>query len=171
MLLDALSHDRARNELVAADVVSEAEQGNRCLVLTERREHATQLADVIGRETAVATALGSMPVGRKREALRQFRDGEVSVLVVTEQLMGPGFDPSHVTRLFLALPQSLENIRQRLSVLGAADADGVLRVYDYVDELVPRLRTMAQTRRRYYRKTKTTLNPDAMQLQLPFDEE
>jgi hypothetical protein len=166
-LLDALSHDPARNRLVAGDVVAEARQGNRCLVLTARREHAAELAEHIGRGVAVAIATGSMAVGRRREALRQFREGEVRVLVVTEQLMGPGFDPAHVSRLFLALPLKPDGqLRHLLAVVSRGDA---VRVYDYVDDRVPRLQNMAQARRRYYRKTKTTLNPDAMQLRLPFE--
>lgn len=170
LLLDALARDLPRNELVAHDVVAEAREHHPCLVLTARREHATMLATLVGRDVRVATAIGSMPIGRRREAVRQFHDGEVEVLVVTEQLMGAGFDASNVARLFLALPLKVDGqLRQMLTVLSrAAIGERLVRVYDYVDEQVSRLRNMAQTRRRYYRKTMTTLNPDAMQLQLPF---
>lgn len=171
-MLDALARDGARNDLVAHDVASEARAGKRSLVLTGRREHAQALTDKLtALGVAVTLATGAIAKGRRRlEALDDLREGRVSVLVVTEQILGPGFHPESVDRLFLAAPLRSEGqMRQTIALLQrGVDSSDLLRLYDYVDEAVPKLKSLAAGRRRFYAKTRTTLNPDAVQLLLPF---
>jgi hypothetical protein len=167
-LVEALAHDERRNDLVKRDVIAEARAGHSCLVFTARREHATQLAQLIAEQIGVASAIGSMPPHKRREALRSFRDGDVPVLVVTEQLLGAGFDCPHLSRVFLAHPIKSEGqLRPIINlIMRHASNNGMPRVYDYVDENVPRLASMGRVRRRFYRREHTTLNPDATQLKL-----
>lgn len=174
LMLDALARDGARNELVAQDVAGEARAGKRCLVLTGRREHAQALSERLSAlGVPVSLATGAVAKGRRRlEALDDLREGRVSVLVVTEQILGPGFHPALVDRLFLVAPLRSEGqMRQTIALLQrGADSSELLRLYDYVDEAVPKLKSLAAGRRRFYGKTRTTLNPDAVQLLLPFDD-
>lgn len=171
-MLDALARDSARNELVALDVAAEAQAGGRCLVLTARREHAQALTErLVALGLSVALATGAVTKGRRRlEALDDLREGRISVLVVTEQILGPGFHPESIDRLFLAAPLRSEGqMRQTIALLQrGVDTSDLLRMYDYLDEAVPKLKTLAAGRRRFYGKTRTTLNPDAVQLLLPF---
>ncbi len=171
-LLDALSQDTVRNRLIVDDVVAQARLGVRCVVLTARREHATGLSARIGEYVPVATATGGSPLPKRCEALADVREGRSSVLVATDGLVGPGFDPGPVSCLFLALPIKEEgHLHVLLNWLTrAGNAQGQVRVYDYADERVPRLARMLGARRRYYRRTATTLNPDEMQPYLPFSD-
>ena len=182
-LLLALSHDSARNALVAGDVLAEARAGESCLVYTARREHALELSEILERRqhslelsdpltprVVIATAIGTIPSTQRRETLRRFRNREVSVLVATEQLIGAGFDCPHLSRAFLAFPVKSEGqLRPYLqSLLRHPQENSLPRVYDYVDERVHLLDSMGRTRRRLYQRENTTLNHDAMQLRLPF---
>lgn len=182
-LLDAISHDPARNALVAGDVWAEARAGESCLVYTARREHALELSEILARKqealepgegpatrVVVATAIGTMSTTQRRETLRRFRSREVSILVATEQLIGAGFDCPHLSRVFLAFPVKSEGqLRPYLqSLLRHPQEKGLPRVYDYLDEKVALLDSMGRTRRRLYQRENTTLNYDAMQLRLPF---
>ena len=184
-LMVALSHDAERNALVVGDVLSEAHQGASCLVYTARREHAQMLADLLEQRqqalrralphtppVVIATATGGLPETQRRAALRQFRDGRAQVLVVTEQLIGAGFDCPLLTRVFLAFPvRAVGPLRTYLQpLLRHAQGDTLPRVYDYVDPHVVLLDAMGRTRRRHYQRENTTLNYDAMQLRLPFVE-
>lgn len=170
-LLEALASDARRNALVVRDVVAEARSGQACLVYTARRDHAQSLAEQIGREVPVAVAVGNASVPQRREALRRFRDGEANVIVVTEQLASTALEVPHLSRVFLVFPLRSESLlRQCLARLTRPAAGKTsARVYDYLDEHVPRLETMARARRRFYRREHTTLNADATQLRLPFE--
>lgn len=171
-LLDALACDASRIDRVCGDVVAEASRGRRCVVLTARQRHAQAIVDELTRrgiDTALVT--GSVAGRPRLEAFRAFHEGRAPVLVVMDQLLGPGFDPASTSCVFLATPVSSEGLlRQILSFLQRGGEAVDTRLYDYVDEAVPRLARMAAKRRRIYASTRTTLNPDAMQLRLPFDD-
>lgn len=151
-LQEALAKCESRNRLICGDVVEAVGQGRSPLVLTERTEHLTELADRLRPSVPqVITLQGGM--GRKalREALSRLAataDPGGRVLLATGRYIGEGFDDPRLDTLFLALPVSWRGtIAQyvgRLHRLCAGKRE--VRVYDYADLDVPMLARMFDRR-------------------------
>ncbi|NDD26716.1 MAG: hypothetical protein EB084_00410 [Proteobacteria bacterium] len=168
-LIDAISHDGARNEMVVDDAVHECVSQSPpglCLVLTTRKEHARVLqAGLESRGVASAVLTGDLGRSDRHATLERVRASQVSALVVIDSMLGAGFDASAVTRLLLAAPPRSEGQVQRIM----ERFKNLTRLYDYVDDAVPALSRRAASRRRLYVQSRTDLNADATQLRLPFD--
>lgn len=151
-LQEALAHCDSRNAMICEDVLEALRNGRSPLVLTERTEHLTELADQLRpRVSQVITLQGGM--GRKalRAALSRLAEPAAAgsrVLLATGKYIGEGFDDPPLDTLFLALPVSWRGtIAQyvgRLHRLHAGKRE--VRVYDYADLDVPMLSRMFDRR-------------------------
>lgn len=155
-VLSELTEDAARNQLIARDVIREAANGGGiCLVLTDRREHCSALAELIspsGVEVAILT--GDVYNGSRKAIVDQLNAGSIKVLVATGQLIGEGFDCRELTTLFLATPIKFDGrLTQYLGrVLRPAPGKDKAKVYDYCDVHVGVLAASARARQQVYRK-------------------
>jgi len=155
-VLSELTEDAARNQLIARDVIREATNGGGiCLVLTDRREHCSALAELIspsGVEVAILT--GDVSNGSRKAIVDQLNAGSIKVLVATGQLIGEGFDCRELTTLFLATPIKFDGrLTQYLGrVLRPAPGKDKAKVYDYCDVHVGVLAASARARQQVYRK-------------------
>ena len=152
----ALVGDRARNEMIAQDLIRAARQGRSPLVLTGRTEHLAHFEEKLsGVVRNVFVLKGGM--GRKQrraisEALAAVPEGEQRVILATGSYIGEGFDDARLDTLFLAMPISWKGTLQqyvgRLHRLH--DNKRVVEVYDYIDANVKMLARMYERRRRGY---------------------
>ena len=155
-VLSELTEDVARNQLIARDVIREAANGGGiCLVLTDRREHCSALAELIspsGIEVAILT--GDVSNGSRKAIVDQLNAGSIKVLVATGQLIGEGFDCKELSTLFLATPIKFDGrLTQYLGrVLRPAPGKDKAKVYDYCDVHVGVLAASARARQQVYRK-------------------
>ena len=155
-VLSELTEDEDRNQLIAKDVIREATNGGGiCLVLTDRREHCSALAELIspsGIETAILT--GEVSNGSRRDIVERLSAGTIKVLVATGQLIGEGFDCKGLSTLFLATPIKFDGrLTQYLGrVLRPAPGKDKAKVYDYCDVHVGVLAASARARQQVYRK-------------------
>ncbi|RJR42492.1 MAG: DEAD/DEAH box helicase [Desulfobacteraceae bacterium] len=153
-MLSELTEDRARNSLIAADVVKEARNGGGiCLVLSDRKGHCQDLADLIqGRGVPVEILTGDTANGRRQEIVERLNAGAVKVLVATGQLIGEGFDCKALSTLFLATPIKFSGrlIQYLGRVLRPAPGKDKARVFDYIDTRIGVLRAAAKARSRVY---------------------
>jgi superfamily II DNA or RNA helicase/very-short-patch-repair endonuclease len=155
-LYQELIADEERNRLICQDVVQAVGEGRSPLVLTERNEHLSTLADRLGSEVQHLIVLrGGI---RKSELdaiqgrLAAIPAGETRLLLATGRYIGEGFDDARLDTLFLTLPVSWHGtIAQYVGRLHRLyDSKREVRVYDYTDFNVPMLARMFDRRCRGY---------------------
>ena len=141
-----------RNALICDDVISALSDGRSPLVLTERTEHITVLADLIRPHTPHLIVLqGGM--GRKflREAIAQLAAvpaDESRVVIATGKFIGEGFDDSRLDTLFLTMPVSWRGIIAQYAgrLHRLHDGKHEVRIHDYADLDIPMLSRMFDKR-------------------------
>jgi very-short-patch-repair endonuclease len=151
-LYEELSVSPARNELICNDVIAVAKAGRFPLVLTERTEHLSFLAQRLSAAIPhVITLQGGMSRRQLQvamSALASVSEKEERVLVATGKYIGEGFDEPRLDTLFLALPISwrgtIAQYAGRLHRLH--DGKREVRIYDYADLNVPMLARMFDRR-------------------------
>jgi superfamily II DNA or RNA helicase len=153
----ALTEDKNRNALIAADVLDALAQGKSPVIITERTDHLDRLAELLRTRTQHVVVLrGGMGVRQRREAnalLEHIPLDESRVLVATGRYLGEGYDDARLDALFLCLPISwkgtVAQYAGRLHRLNDMKKEVV--IYDYLDDNVPMLLKMFTRRQRGYR--------------------
>ncbi len=141
-----------RNAMIRDDVISALSEGRSPLVLTERTEHITALADLIRPHVPHLIILqGGM--GRKllREAIAQLAAvpaDETRVVIATGKFIGEGFDDSRLDTLFLTMPVSWSGIIAQYAgrLHRLHDGKHEVRIHDYADLDIPMLSRMFDKR-------------------------
>ncbi|VFN03858.1 MAG: Helicase conserved C-terminal domain-containing protein, partial [Candidatus Kentron sp. G] len=147
-----LMESNQRNRRITDDVAANIEAGGHPLVLTERREHAGRIAEMLTERGFRAVVLrGAMRAGEQKTANEQLP--EVQVIVATGKYIGEGFDLPRLDTLFLALPISWKGSLVQYAGRIHRESVGKTRVtvYDYVDCALPMLERMYRKRERGYR--------------------
>ncbi len=136
IMTDFIMHNDKRNHMVVGDVLEEAAQDNICIVLSNRKAHCEVLHNLISigwDKTGIAT--GNYSKKYVDEQIAKLNNGEITVLVCTDQLLGEGFDYAPLNRAFLAAPfraeAKCEQIIGRIQRPAPGKKDAI--VYDYVD--------------------------------------
>lgn len=155
-LYEALVGDERRNRLICDDVLEAVRAGRSPVVLTERTEHLSKLAEALTRVVRNVVVLqGGM--GKKALAATLARvaaipQNEERVVLATGRFLGEGFDDPRLDTLFLTLPISwrgtVAQYAGRLHRLH--DGKREVRIYDYADLDVPMLSRMFDRRCRGY---------------------
>jgi superfamily II DNA or RNA helicase len=153
-MLSQLTQDSARNLQIASDVVREARNGGgTCLVLTDRKEHAATLRDLLTGQGIDATVLtGDTPKKDRETTVDRLNAGQIKVLCATGQLIGEGFDAKGLQTLFLATPIRFDGrvLQYMGRILRPAPGKSEAVLYDYVDQ-VGVLQAAARARARTYK--------------------
>lgn len=152
----ALSMDEKRNTLIFDDVLKTLDEQRSPVIITERKDHAHQLAERLSRFARNVLLLhGGMGVRQRREImqrLEEIAETEERVLIATGRYIGEGFDDARLDTLFLAMPVSWKGVlAQYVGRLHRPNpAKREVLVYDYVDYAVPMLKRMSEKRLRGY---------------------
>ena len=152
----ALTHDKARNDMIFKDLLEAIKRGRSPLVLTERTEHLKLLASRLENSVKNIIVLqGGMGVKQRKEImvrLLNIPENEERVLIATGRYIGEGFDDARLDTLFLALPISWKGtVQQYVGRLHRLhDQKKEVVVYDYVDGCVPMMAAMFDKRQRGY---------------------
>lgn len=126
-----------RNHTIVGDVLTEAAiPGNVCLVTSDRKAHCETLYDLISigwDKTGIAT--GDYTKKYVAEQIEKLNNGEITVLVCTNQLLGEGFDYPPLNRAFITTPfraeAKCEQLIGRIQRPAPGKTDAI--VYDYID--------------------------------------
>jgi superfamily II DNA or RNA helicase len=152
----ALFTNQERNRQIVADITQAVREGRTPLVLTNRTDHLERLASGLSEIQDVLILKGGM--GKKQRAaiaerLASIPDGAPRVLLATGSYIGEGFDDSRLDTLFLTMPISWHGTLQQYvgRLHRIHHGKKIVRVFDYVDELVPMLGRMYEKRLRGYR--------------------
>jgi len=136
ILRDNIISNDKRNGMIVSDVLSEAHKGNFCIVTSDRKKHCETLHDLISigwEKTGIAT--GNYTKKKVEEAIEKLENGETTVLVCTNQMLGEGFDFPPLNRAFIASPfraeAKCEQLVGRIQRPAPGKRDAI--IYDYVD--------------------------------------
>lgn len=146
-----LMTDDKRNKLIISDVQSALKQGRTPIVLTERREHAEILGELLAQKKIRFQLLrGGMKAKEREQAMAALED--IQVLVATGKYIGEGFDLPKLDTLFLALPISWKGtlVQYVGRIQRLFEGKEKVIVFDYVDTSLPMLQRMYQKRAKGY---------------------
>ena len=151
-MLKALTQDQARNEIIAADIHQQAEQGRVALVVSDRVAHLVRLAELAGVPgTRILTGRASK--NERLEIVADLRVGKVPTLFSTLALIGEGFDCPALDSLLITTPVRFRGrLKQVIGRVLRPAAGKIPVVIDYHDSRVGLLSYQAKCRRRVYRE-------------------
>jgi superfamily II DNA or RNA helicase len=152
----ALVTNEERNRQIAGDILQAVHEGRSPLVLTNRTDHIQRLASALSDTHHVLILKGGMGKKQRKaiaEKLASIPDGTPRVLLATGSYIGEGFDDSRLDTLFLTMPISWRGTLQQYvgRLHRIHEGKKVVRVFDYVDALVPMLGRMYEKRLKGYR--------------------
>ena len=155
-LYAAITKNMNRNALLVEDTIKLVRAGRSPILLTERKEHAAQLAMLLEPQVQnVFLMVGSDKPKEKREklgALQATPANEEVVVVATGKYIGEGFDSPRLDTLLLAMPISWKGTLAQYAGRLHRNYEGKreVRIYDYVDIRIPMLERMYHKRLKGY---------------------
>ncbi len=151
ILAKVLTFDTNRNQLITADIATEAKAGKKCLVLTERKEQIGIFTEYLKQNFELIALSGDLTPKKRQERLAQIQSGHYQIILATGQLIGEGTHFDHLDCLFLVYPFSFEG--KLIQYIGRLlHSQGIKQVYDYRDIQIEYLERMFKKRRKYYEK-------------------
>ena len=151
-----LMKSELRNGLIISDALKNIERGRKPIILTERKEHAKALKELLtGKCQNVIVLTGAASAKEKREtmqALDAIPDEEPLIVIATGKYVGEGFDYPRLDTLFLALPIAWKGKVAQYAGRLHRNYPGKKEVliYDYADIHIPVLERMYQKRLKSY---------------------
>lgn len=152
-----ISESNYRNELIVSDIIESINNGRNPLVLTERKSHIDQLAQLMeDKDFEVIILSGNLKSKERKESLRKIEsleDGDRFVLVATGKLIGEGFDEARLDTLFITMPIAWKGTIAQYAGRLHRNYKGKneVLIYDYVDVHIPVLERMYHKRLTAYR--------------------
>lgn len=156
-IFTVLVADEQRNALILADVRRAIQEGRSPVLITERKEHLDILTDSLRSDMNHLIVLsGSLSAKERRETMARLAaipENEVRLIAATGRYLGEGFDDPRLDTLILAMPFSWKGTIVQYAGRLHREHPGKqeVRVYDYVDDNVPKLLRMHKKRLRGFR--------------------
>ena len=153
-IIEALTEDENRNDLIVRDIIGEYSLDKSILVLTGRKGHCLEISQRLGQKVKHSVLTGNLSQKVRREILRDYKDKKTRVLIATGQLIGEGIDLPFLNTLFLVFPTSSKT--KLIQYIGRVQrknkGKSISKVYDYYDQYVSVLNIMFQKRKKIYKK-------------------
>lgn len=147
-----LTEDNKRTQRIVSDVIAKISEGKHPLVLTERREHAEQVYNLLIENNIHTVILrGAMRAKERKAANEQLSSAQV--IVATGKYVGEGFDLPKLDTLFLALPIAWKGslVQYAGRIHRESEGKDLVTIYDYVDSSIPMLERMFNKRKKGYK--------------------
>lgn len=151
-----LATDADRNRQIAADIADALQQRRKCLVLSRRRDHLTELVALLPDADAMVMrgGIGARELAAIRATIADTDPGDPLLVLTTVPYAGEGFDAPVIDTVFLVGPISYPGLV--VQAVGRAlrrhEGKTEVIVHDYVDAHVPVLRAQYSRRRTAYRQ-------------------
>jgi superfamily II DNA or RNA helicase len=168
-LYAALAANETRNAMIFDDVLKALEERRSPVILTERKDHALELAEKLSRFARnVIVLTGGMGTKHRRATMQRLAgiaSTDERVLIATGRYIGEGFDDARLDTLFLAMPIAWKGtLAQYVGRLHRSyPTKREVIVYDYVDEAVPVLKRMSEKRLKGYTSLGYSIGGDIRQ--------
>jgi superfamily II DNA or RNA helicase len=146
-----LVNDDKRNTLIIADILSVVAEQRHPIVLTESRDHAQLLGELLSQKGIRFQLLrGAMSAKEREQAMAALDDTQV--IVATGKYIGEGFDLPKLDTLFLVLPISWKGtlVQYVGRIQRQFEGKDKVIVFDYLDSSLPMLQRMYQKRAKGY---------------------
>lgn len=150
-----LVYDSGRNHQITGDIETEVNNGRKCLVLTERKEHADILNLYLNQNFETIVLTGNLTDKQKRDKIAQVETGDYQIIIATGQLLGEGTDFNNLDCLFLVFPFSFHGkLTQYIGRLTREQGnEKTKKIYDYRDSKIDYLEKLFKKRASYYKKS------------------
>lgn len=149
-LSKVLIHDTGRNKLIINDVIQEVKNGNRAIIITERKDHIETFHQFLKQSYETITLSGSDSENDRKVKWERLKTGNYQVLITTGQFFGEGSDLQNISRLFLVYPFSFKGkLTQYVGRVQRSEITPV--IYDYHDHKISYLHRLFLKRNVHYR--------------------
>ncbi len=149
LLARIVSFDQARNALILEDIKRSVSDGEKTLVLSERKEHLEVLTMYLKGHCETIMMTGDDSAASRKSKLAQIVSGHYQIVLATGQLFGEGIDIPDFRAIVLSFPLAFEG---KLTQYIGRLRGGQKLVYDYHDAGTPFLDRQFQKRKRFYKK-------------------
>ena len=157
-----------RTQRIVSDVIYNVRKGRHPIVLTERREHAETINNLL-KESRVNSIIlkGAMKAAERKRVDEHLQSAQV--VVATGKYVGEGFDLPRLDSLFLVMPIAWKGSLAQYAGRIHRESDGKTQVtiHDYVDCGLPMIQRMFNKREKSYKTMGYTIlfsgesaNPD-----------
>lgn len=151
LLAKVICYDTTRNLQMTQDIQQQVKQGQKLLVLSERKEHLAILELYLRESCETIVFTGDDSAKQRSEKLELIKNSEYEALLATGQLFGEGIHVPSIDCLVLAFPFAFEG--KLVQYIGRLlHGSGEHTVIDYHDRYVTALDEQFKKRRRYYKK-------------------
>ena len=141
-----------RTHRIVSDVINSVREGRYPIVLTERRDHAETLNNLL-KESGIDSLIlkGAMKAAERKRVDEHLHSAQV--VVATGKYVGEGFDLPRLDTLFLAMPIAWKGSLAQYAGRIHRESDGKTQVtiHDYVDCVLPMLQRMFNKREKSYK--------------------
>ncbi len=141
-----------RTQRIVSNVIDTVRDNRHPIVLTERREHAETINNLL-KERGVNSILlkGAMKSAERKHVDEHLHSAQV--VVATGKYVGEGFDLPRLDTLFLAMPIAWKGSLAQYAGRIHRESDGKTQVtiHDYVDSGLPMLQRMFNKREKSYK--------------------
>jgi superfamily II DNA or RNA helicase len=147
-----LTEDDKRTQRIVDDVIEKITDEKHPLVLTERREHAELINQLLNQSGIDSVILrGAMRAKERNAAAEQLPTAQV--VVATGKYVGEGFDLPRLDTLFLAMPIAWKGSLAQYAGRIHREVEGKeqVTIFDYVDVSLPMLQRMFSKREKGYK--------------------
>jgi len=147
-----IMENEARTQRIVSDVINSVREDRHPIVLTERREHAETINNLL-KESGVNSVIlkGAMRAAERKRVDEYLHSAQV--VVATGKYVGEGFDLPILDTLFLAMPIAWKGSLAQYAGRIHRESDGKTQVtiHDYVDRGLPMLQRMFNKREKSYK--------------------
>jgi len=158
---ELLIPNELRSDIIATDIINEAKQSNYCLAISIRKSYCEIIYNKVSKywnKTGIAT--GDYNKKHNSLQIKRLEDGEITVLIVTFDLLGEGFDVQKLNRGFIILPfRERTRVEQAVGRIqrSCKGKDNAL-LYEYLDEGIGILKDQFRARKNVYYSLNMRIN-------------
>lgn len=153
-----IMENEKRTQRIMSDVIDNVREGRHPIVLTERRDHAETLNNLLNENGIDSIILkGAMKAAERKRVDEHLQSAQV--VVATGKYVGEGFDLPRLDTLFLAMPIAWKGSLAQYAGRIHRESDGKTQVtiHDYVDCGLPMLQRMFNKREKSYKSMGYTI--------------
>lgn len=150
---ELLIPNELRSDAIATDIINEAKQNNYCIAISTRKSYCEIIHNKVSKywnKTGIAT--GDYSKKHNNLQVKRLEDGEITVLIVTFELLGEGFDVQKLNRGFIILPfRERARVEQAVGrIQRTCKGKNNALLYEYLDEGIGILENQFRVRKNVY---------------------
>ncbi len=147
-----IMENEKRTQVIVSDVIKSVRDDSHPIVLTERREHAEMINNLLAKSGIDSVILKGGMKAAERKCVDE-RLHSAQVVVATGKYVGEGFDLPRLDTLFLAMPIAWKGSLAQYAGRIHRESEGKTQVtiHDYVDCGLPMFQRMFNKREKSYK--------------------